>query len=675
MPQAHLKGWSRKNTVIAVFSDGRPSVGVAGTMRRSVNVCCRITTAVLGIVAVTMLGTPENARGQVAAPQADARAVMPDNAPPSQAIASTAFVRVEEWFRAGEVPADAEAKRHDELHEFPGVSIWVRSQGRVIARASLMTPPGEKIPDVLQRVARGVLDQVGRSFEPAKFPGVDKREWIKAALGGCTITMECAGAMVPFRADTYDDVDLGVSPGVWGLASAVGEGFDAIFPLHAMSSGMTPGAALRSTIARASNDPGLPLPGVPQGAPGAIAKSHGAVYYRFRTTQVTRVEPGEPVTILTRGGVVVSKATLTQQAMLEFTDHLAVHVLDRLVVRAPGEGEAVGVVELGDVGQRIDAAGQRGPAIVALHALGLYTRALGSEGPVGARASKQLSLAAGVLTSEMKRAIKDGEMPPEPIEASLVAAWLATRTEVTSDASAKPVAQFLASGVRVAYDAAKDEFDAKLPEPVRGLVALALVRLSAWEGSAVTRDEASKCVRKAFQTVTPGNLSAQLPWLGWAEIELAGAKTIPAAIAFESMRDELYAQSVNAFEAGDDDADLAGGMLGIAGGVLPTWHTARPGCFLATMLGDARLTRESARMKELGRLLDVVRYTRQLAVDEHVLPLYADKSAGVMWGVRSAMFDLRQPGDATSFSLMLMAETMRSIGAISPAKQAPAKAP
>jgi len=227
----------------------------------------------------------------------------------------------------------------------------------------------------------------------------------------------------------------------------------------------------------------------------------------------------------------------------------------------------------------------------------------------------------------------------------------------------------------VAYDAAKDEFDAKLPEPVRGLVALAFVRLSAWEGSAVTRNEASKCVRKAFQTITPGNLSAQLPWLGWAEIELAGEKPIPAAIAFESMRDELYTQSVNAFEAGEDDADLAGGMLGLAGGVLPTWHTARPGCFLATMLGDARLTRESSRVRELGRLLDVVRYTRQLAVDEHVLPLYADKSEGVKWGVRSAMFDLRQPGDATSFSLMLMAETMRSIGVIAPAEAAPAKAP
>jgi len=652
-----------------------PLMGVAGVMRRSVNACCRITTVVIAI-GVGMLGaTPENAMGQVALPAAEARVAMPDNEPPSQAIASTAFVRVEDWLRAGEVPEQVEPKRHDELHEFPGVSIWVRSQGRVVARASLMTPPGEKIPDVLQRVVRGALDQVGRSFEPAKFPGVEKREWLKAALGGCTITMEFAGAMVPFRAESYDDVDLGVSPGVWGLAAAVGDGFDAIFPLHAMSNGMTPGAALRSTIARASNDPGLPLPGVPQGAPGAIAKSHGAVYYRFRTTQATRLSPAEPVTFLTRGGVVVSKATLTQRAMLEFTDNLAVHLMDRLVVRLAGEGEAVGVVELGEVGAKIDAAGQRGPAIVALHALELYTRALGDEGQIGARASNKLSLAANVLTNEVRRAIKDGEVPPEAIETSLVAAWLGARLDVTTNAGNRPVAQFLASGVRVAYDAAKDEFDAKLPEPVRGLVALALVRLSGWDGSGVTREEASKCVRKAFQTVTPGNLSAQMPWLGWAEIELAGAKEIPSAVAFESMRDELYTQSVNAFEAGEDDADLAGGMIGLAGGVLPTWHTARPGCFLGTMLGDARLTRESSRVRELGRLLDVVRYTRQLAVDEHVLPLYADKSEGVKWGVRSAMFDLRQPGDATSFSLMLMAETMRSIGAISLPEAAPAEAP
>jgi hypothetical protein len=662
-----------KNGIHTGFWDGRSSADVAGRPLRGLNRCCVDTTLLfLGSMAWA-LGATNNARAQAAPAENPPAAIQvlkpvsPQTGAPSAKAAADAFVRVEDWLAAGEVAGVPENAGGAAAALFSGASLWVRAQGRVIARASLMTPPGQDIPDVLERVAKGVLDQVGHSFEPARFPGIEKKDWVRATLGGTTLTLEVAGPLVPFRAETYDDVDLGISPGVFGVGAAVGGGFDAIFPLNMLTASMTPGAGLRSTIARASGDPGLPLPGVPSGAPGAIAQSHGATYYRFKTAQVTRLSRNEPPTILLRGGVVVPKSSLTHARLREFADHMALHLLERLDVSLAGEGEAVGVVELREVGTRAEHAAQRGPALVALHALSVYERAMGTGTgeDLPGRTTRVLDEAAQVLLAEARHGIADNAEGPEVIEASLLAAWLAGRGSVVRDPLARPVAEWMAKSVRRAYDTNKDEFERDLPEPVRGLVALAFVRLSNWEGSGITREEARRCVRRVFATVTTAALSAQMPWLGWAELELAGPRgEVPAAVALEDMRDDVHSRLVNAFDAGDDDADMAGGIIGAGGGLVPTWHSARPGAFLATMLGDARLTRRESRMHMLGRLLDMVRFIRQLAVDDVVLALYGDRSTGAAWGVRSALFDLRQPGDATAFSLMLVAESLGALDAM-----------
>lgn len=649
------------------FWDRTPWGGVAVLLRAAIVKCGAQATMVLLGSALATLGMSQNARGQVAVPAAAATSapVIPSAEPPSERVAAVAFARVEAWLRAGTVPERA-GEDIGLLPEFVGASLWVRSQGRVVARASLMAPPGEKVPDVLEQVVRGVIDQVGHGFEPGRFPGVDKESWLRAVLGGSTMTLELAGPLVPFRAETYDDVDMGISPGVWGVATAAGRGFDALFPLNMLSTGMMPGAGLRSTIARATEDPSLPLPGVPKGSPGAIAKSHGATYYRFRTVQMTRFAATEEPTALLRGGTVVRKTALTQVDLMAFADRMAEHLLGRLDVKEASEGEVVGVLELREVGA--GGAGERMQALVALQALAMYESArrpadgAALEGIVG-RAHETLAIATRVLLSDIGTRIKDEEAAPNAIEGALMASWLGTRAEVvgSKEENDRKAAAFLAASVRAAYDPTKDEFDAKIPEPVRGLVALAFVRLSAWEGSGITKDDARKCVRRTFASVTPGRLSAQMPWLGWAELELAGAGEVPSLVALVEMRDELKTRVIGAFDAGDEDADMAGGIMGEGGGVLPSWHTARPGAFLATMLADARLTPPESRARELGPVLDVVRFLRQLAVDDCVALLYGDRNTGVKWGIRSALYDLREPGDATSFSLMAVSETVRAI--------------
>lgn len=658
------EGGLHHNTALcAGFWDQSSKGSVAGTLRRGLMVRCAHATAWTAATLLATIRTPDIARAQPPAPQVAPR--LPDaghGAPatvgaPSHHEAADALVMVEDWLRAGEVTHIAGMV----VPEFSGVAIWVRLEGRVAARASIITAPGEVSKGVLARATRSVLEQIAGTFDPARFPGLEPREWLGATLGGATITMELAGPLVPFRAQSYDDVDLGVSPGVWGVASSVGAGFDAIFPLAMVTNQMTPGSALRSTIAKASGDPRLPLPGVEQGSPGAIEKSHGARFYRFQTAQVTRLSPAQPPVSLHRGGLVYEKARLSHAELVAFADGMARHLVGRLRV---GMEEGGTGVELAD--SRGSGEAQRAPGLLALHALSGYVR-VAEESRLRGDVEAMLDNAEDALMAELRVALAAKESGPGPIEAALISTWLSHRPGVYggSVAQSEAAAAMLAASVRLVYDAGKNEFDAKLPEPARGLVALAMVRLSEWAGSGVSREEAERCVRGTFLAVTPGTLAVQMPWLGWAELELAGEKgAVPSAAALLELRDELYSRTLDPFEAGEDDVDLAGGIVGATGGsVLPTWHTARPGAFLATMLGDARLTPPDTRVRELSRLLGLVRFLRQLAVDDVAALLYPERAEGVRWGLRSALWDLRQPGDATAFGLLAISETLRALEA------------
>jgi hypothetical protein len=155
-----------------------------------------------------------------------------------------------------------------------------------------------------------------------------------------------------------------------------------------------------------------------------------------------------------------------------------------------------------------------------------------------------------------------------------------------------------------------------------------------------------------------------MPWLGWADVALHRSGELPAAVALREMRSQLWAHQLKAQDLSADDPDLAGGIVFTTNRQpLPTWQAARPLAFVATMLGDPRLTEEQEVAGETVRLLEALRYLRQLTASEAEAHLYKDPARAI-GGVRASVFDQRMPPEATAMTLMTVCETIKSLEAI-----------
>jgi hypothetical protein len=217
------------------------------------------------------------------------------------------------------------------------------------------------------------------------------------------------------------------------------------------------------------------------------------------------------------------------------------------------------------------------------------------------------------------------------------------------------------------------------PEGARGPVALALVRLAREAKERLEREEIDESVFEEARVLAEGavrrvlveagapGLPAQLPWIGFAEIELSamsGDGEIPSAIALRDARELIWRNQLTPADAGAENADLIGGIVFTqARNPLPSWHSARAIAFPAAMLGDERLTDADELGAEIMRLVSALRFIKQLTVDEYAAAMHVDPR-GTIGGVRSALWDARMPPSASAMSLIAVTEMIRSLDAL-----------
>ncbi len=79
----------------------------------------------------------------------------------------------------------------------------------------------------------------------------------------------------------------------------------------------------------------------------------------------------------------------------------------------------------------------------------------------------------------------------------------------------------------------------------------------------------------------------------------------------------------------------------------------------AAMLGVPGLTPANERPGELARLLPTLRFLRQLSVEEGEARLYPNPQRA-MSGVRLALWDHRQPIEATAMTLLAVTDTLEA---------------
>ena len=130
------------------------------------------------------------------------------------------------------------------------------------------------------------------------------------------------------------------------------------------------------------------------------------------------------------------------------------------------------------------------------------------------------------------------------------------------------------------------------------------------------------------------------------------------------MREQVWKHQLSAAELSGERLDLAGGIVFTAGrNPLPTWHTARPMAFIATMLADVRLTEREEFARELSHVLGALRFLRQLSAGDAEGHMYR-LPRRAMWGVRNSVWDQRMAPEATALTLMTVSEVVRSLQAV-----------
>lgn len=623
----HAGGWfgkgqvDSKNAVTRALSDDFASAGRG--LWRLVNVPRGVWAALVLVCAVA-------ARAQDAGFE-----------PPAPEVAMRAFHAVRGVLAEGEAVAITSVGES-------AACVVLRLDGRIIARG---TGVGR---DALAAAVTAAWDEIEAALDRA--PDAVQQAAARQSLKRATLSLELGGQFAPFAAHTFSDVDGTLAPGVTGVAARRGEHVEAAFPSLAMVSGKTPADSLIGCITAVTGDAAAPLRGTVSGEAGALAEKHGLVYYQFAVTHLVQSSSTDQPRFVYRGGNVVPQGEINTASLRAFERGLAEHLLARIEMEP---SRVVGMDSLWQMsGTYHPATGRNDPEKAsmtehAIAALALCEYAKGE--PDRMQAAGATGAARGVLGSLVRTSDGSAALWDDP---AACAAWiLAARALAEADTTAIVGDAESIAKIDTCLNAAftpEAGWAPGIAEQERGLIACALAAVAAADAGAAVKAEA--CVRAIYRDAPPARLVVQMPWLLRAELLLAGERPIAAAPALREYREIVWQHQVEGTER-DDLRDMAGGIVFTsAANPYPTWTSVRPMATAAIMLGDDRLTDKGETLRHVSKLLAGLRFVRQLAIDDSMAyAVFEPRKA--KHGVRAALWDSRQPIEATSMALMAVTET------------------
>lgn len=613
-------------------------------------ICCCLNATPGALAAVAQpQPTPENA------PRVPAAARRPM---PSETMAM--YRLVDGWVREWEVPAQPDLKGILGAH---AAMVVLRLNGEIVGRGSDHAEAPS--PDVLVTAAQIAIAEADRRL-PLENDAL-REEAVQRLARDMTISLELAGGLIPLAARTYDEATRELSPGVDGVAARVGTRTAWVFPSTILMQSLSTRMALSSAAAQAADNAALGLAEMDK-----LITDHGVKFYRFRVSHIAQGAAGAAPTFLYRGSRLVNLAEITSDEILASADRIAEHIL----ARAWSGTEPYGMSGSYDPCRDASEPSVAPPIeqLTACLALVRYARLLE---PGSARATQLLTFVDRVVLDLAKIAEGEVDASMDPVAS---AAWVLLVGE--RGVKIAPAA-FDAQCRRTLLGAFRmDEgFSPNVPPAAHALIALALVRLADEEQAGKLKQEAIMLAdaanRRVLSDASAGGLVGRMPWLGWAEIELArvkGEKQLGSATAFRQMRTLVWDHQVSG--AGHEASDAQGGGPDMVGGivfdsgaragvVLPTWQTARPIAFIATMLADERLTRADERPLELARLIGSLRFLRQLQMDD-ASAWMCQNPRRALGGIRAAPWDQRMPTDASAITLLALSEAARALRTLQP---------
>ena len=541
------------------------------------------------------------------------------------------------WVRSVQAPSEPPP----ELPACSGASVVLMLDGKVIGRASRMGEGDSGEP--LWRAARGALAQANAARADLRERAPDIR-----------ISLELASPLIPLTDDELRAPALTLSPGIDGVAVRRADRLRGAFPGEILRRNTDAARAIVALVGEIAGDATAGL------EPLATLKDRGYVFYRFRASHIAQPAPHEAAIFLQRAGRPFPRSGMTFAEINRLADALA----ERLAGSMWPGVEPMGVTGAYDplLDRQIEP--HASPLEQALVALAL-TKYAQARAP-GERRSEALRCARQIL--EDLAVVTGGELDPAQdlgaSAAAIVALAAYQRADPASLRSNERLRRLLALWDTLAGAREGGAFREDVPGGALGLLACAAVSARAL-GLPVENDPPEAWVVEAYRRTPPELLVGQMPWLGWASVELAGDGAVDAAEALRLMRQLVWEHQLGLSDLDPWNEDLAGGIVFTKGpNPLPTWQALRPLACIATMLRRPSLTPgtlEGGEVPgELARLLDSLRFVRELAADRADGHMYAHPARAID-GVRNALWDQTMTPGASAMALMTLSETILSL--------------
>ncbi|MGH7244324.1 MAG: hypothetical protein ACREJD_13010 [Phycisphaerales bacterium] len=558
---------------------------------------------------------------------------------PEPKLMMGAFGVVRKWVDAWDVSPSAEAKA---LGDASGaLCLTLRYGGRIVGRSVEVGGP-----ESLERAARNAMRDASAFFGAKGKPQNASR---------VTISLEAAGALIPYQPSSYDDTDLEIPPGIDGVGARAGEGdrerLRVVFPSMMLtfghgaertvgSGGQAPGDALAASAAHVLEDPAVGIRSDAASDPVKLMRDRKVTFYRFEVTQLAQVSPVEAPMFLYRQGKVVQERDVNIAAMKTWADGLAMHLISRVSIHEKG-ALVSGLYSpvSGAVVPRAEIAEQS--------LIGLALARAAQSGILSVDASTRSHDAARAIVRDLaSRDIEKRRIESSPIAS---AALLLSIHALAVDA---PEAQ-------VALNAARGEISSVLSGPVRSPSVSAL---AAWAAAGEGRPELTELAKQAvpaiFRATPVEKLATAMPWIVMAARSIEPAGEITSATVLDQWRDLVFKFVMRQQDAGGDGEDLVGGLVFTGSRApLPSAQGLRVIAGLAAMLNDDRLTPANDRTLEIARLVPSMRFVRQLMGDEYNGTMFVDPLRAE-WGVRNSMWDQRMSGEASALALITLCEAI-----------------
>ncbi len=585
----------------------------------------------LPVLLVLLMGLPGRA---IAQPQLDAT------------VAIAQFERVNDWVRDWDMPpADSPEARAEPLC---AAVVTLRLDGRILGRGSAASPDPD--PMLLWNAASEAINGANRKLTSER--DAMWEAFIRDMTQRITITIEISSELLPISPSEIALPGFGYSPGSIGLAARLGQQSDTIGPESLLVGRGDPAQSAAALATTLSDDPNLVMQ-----SPQKLS-DQGFVFYRWRPTCLAQPAPGLGAVFIDRGGRVVKASEITTRSVSLLADQIALHMQNRIWQ---------GVEDYGFTGTLDPVVGKAESPFA-----GPFEQALGAYALLryGADATDATQRDAVVAGRDVMRAlgrVESGEKEPwgDPVGACMAVIALSELPleMVIGDKDLSVLRTRCIEKLDTLYSSSGG-FEESLPDLAHGLVAHALA-VSAKLDPRDRTERAASAIEQVFLETDPALLVGQMPFLAWAQLEHTGnTGDIPTRVALRQMREMVWEHQLRRADLGWVDRDLSGGIVFTsAKAPLPSWSGLRPLAAIASMLGDERLTPGSAAQgevpMEIGRLVESIRFVRQLAAEGEVMHLYAEID-DALWGVRMALWDQRMPIESSAMALLMLTETRDS---------------